>query len=83
MDGSARDRDLRGRADRRLHLTQPTLCRQLRERERRLSVDLFARSGRDRVRDTAGNVGQRDSSLVRRSRKARRAGSALSVAAWA
>ncbi|KAB2349455.1 LysR family transcriptional regulator [Actinomadura rudentiformis] len=47
-------------AARRLHLTQPTLSRQLRDLERRLSVDLFARKGRGLVPTVAGHA------LVRR-----------------
>ncbi|WP_433351456.1 LysR family transcriptional regulator [Microtetraspora malaysiensis] len=43
-------------AARRLHLTQPTLSRQLRELERRLGVDLFARSGRGLVPTAAGEA---------------------------
>ncbi|WP_218001965.1 helix-turn-helix domain-containing protein [Microtetraspora malaysiensis] len=53
MIAIAEEKSIRGAA-RRLHLTQPTLSRQLRELERRLGVDLFARSGRGRVRDQQG-----------------------------
>ncbi|ARZ66292.1 LysR family transcriptional regulator [Streptomyces sp. HU2014] len=41
-------------AARRLHLTQPTLSRQLRDLERRLDVSLFAREGRGLVPTPAG-----------------------------
>ncbi|MFF5210984.1 LysR family transcriptional regulator [Streptosporangium sp. NPDC000396] len=43
-------------AARRLHLTQPTLSRQLRELERRLGVELFARAGRGLVPTAAGEA---------------------------
>ena len=47
-------------AARRLHLTQPTLSRQLRELERRLGVELFTREGRGLAPTPAGEA------LVRR-----------------
>jgi len=47
-------------AARRLHLTQPTLSRQLRDLERRLGVELFTRKGRGLVPTVAGQA------LVRR-----------------
>ncbi|MGG7569360.1 LysR substrate-binding domain-containing protein [Streptomyces sirii] len=47
-------------AARRLHLTQPTLSRQLQEMERQLGVKLFAREGRGLTPTQAGQV------LVRR-----------------
>jgi LysR family transcriptional regulator, benzoate and cis,cis-muconate-responsive activator of ben and cat genes len=47
-------------AARRLHLTQPTLSRQLRELERRLGVELFSREGRRLTPTAAGQA------LVRR-----------------
>ncbi|HEX4817764.1 MAG TPA: LysR family transcriptional regulator [Nonomuraea sp.] len=43
-------------AARRLRLTQPTLSRQLRELERRLGADLFARAGRGLVPTAAGEA---------------------------
>ncbi|MER6948906.1 LysR family transcriptional regulator [Nonomuraea sp. NPDC000554] len=49
-------------AARRLHLTQPTLSRQLRELERQVGAELFARNGRGLTPTPAGQV------LVRRAR---------------
>jgi DNA-binding transcriptional LysR family regulator len=49
-------------AARRLHLTQPTLSRQLRELERQVGAALFARTGRGLAPTPAGEV------LVRRAR---------------
>jgi DNA-binding transcriptional LysR family regulator len=43
-------------AARRLHLTQPTLSRQLRELERRLGVELFTRAGRGLAPTAAGDA---------------------------
>ncbi|MGK4578771.1 LysR family transcriptional regulator [Kitasatospora sp. HPMI-4] len=43
-------------AARRLHLTQPTLTRQLRDLERRLDVALFTREGRGLTPTSAGRV---------------------------
>jgi LysR family transcriptional regulator, benzoate and cis,cis-muconate-responsive activator of ben and cat genes len=51
-------------AARRLHLTQPTLSRQLRELERRLDVDLFARKGRGLVPTVAGQALMRRATRV-------------------
>jgi DNA-binding transcriptional LysR family regulator len=50
-------------AARRLHLSQPTLSRQLREFEERLDVELFVREGRGMIPTAAG------SALVRRAAK--------------
>ncbi len=43
-------------AARRMHLTQPTLSRQLRQLERQLGVELFSRAGRGLVPTAAGDA---------------------------
>ncbi|WP_424532714.1 LysR family transcriptional regulator [Sphaerisporangium viridialbum] len=43
-------------AARRLHVTQPTVSRQLRELERRLGTDLFTRAGRGLIPTAAGQA---------------------------